>query len=447
MSNQRFTTIVPLTIIMTIGLILRLLFFSLYLQHNPLIVSFDSAHYHSLAQSLESGNGYVDKQNKPYFYRLPGYSFFLASCYYLFKNSAVAALWSQVILSILIPLFIFFLTRILFPSYPKAHLFATLLASLHPGYLIYSGLMMSETLFIILFILFTIMFFKIVQHPTQIDALLCGLILGLTSLVRPVGHLLLPLILGLLMLSPLTSKQKISSSLILTCTWGFTISWWLIRNYHFTGMIFFHTLGGPHFLNHCAAKLLMKQQNCSYNEAQNIAYHEVNQQITQQENIFNRPLLEIEETRIMEQYTKKLMLTSKSETIKLFLLNWFKTLCGLYSSELLVIESGGRLPSYNQETTLTQKLYRFINPETQTSIRFFIYYEILFFLLMIIGFCIGFYELITHNFFLASFIFIMITSIIFLSLGCGFARLRLPVEHFFIMLTSVFLAKIFSKKG
>lgn len=434
-------------LIFTLGITIRILFFLLYFQYNPLMTSFDSKHYHELALSLANGKGYSDAQENPYFYRLPGYPLFLAACYKFFNNSPINALLIQAILSMLIPLLLFFLSSLLFPQQKIIQLCATFLAALHPGYIIYSGLMMSETIFVILFLLFTYFFFKLLIQQASWLVLPCGLFLGMASLVRPVGHLLLPFIIFLTIFTAHSFKKKLAHSCLLFFSWLMPVSFWLIRNYQLTGMLFFHTLTGPHFLNHCGIKLLMKQEGISYLEAQAQAYQEINKLIAQKKILLHRPLEKIEEATIMEAYTKKLMHKNSLATLTLFTINWVKTIFGLYSSELLVIESGGQLPSYDSESSLPKKLYRFLVPTASQPIKFFIYYEILFFIMILIGSFLGLWRIAKYNLLLTIVTMIFIASFIFLSLGCGFARMRLPIEHFFIMLTSVFLKAMFSKKG
>jgi hypothetical protein len=80
-------------------------------------VNVDSRQYDFVAVSLVQGKGYSDYQGNPYFYRLPGYPFFLAFCYKIFGYHQHAAILMQIILSSFIPLMVFSLALILFPHH------------------------------------------------------------------------------------------------------------------------------------------------------------------------------------------------------------------------------------------------------------------------------------------------------------------------------------------
>ncbi len=136
-----------------LSFIIRLIFLNLFLADNPCQLMYDSAHYHNPAVSLVQGKGFA-VGDKPYFYRLPGYPLFLASCYKVFGLDVRSTLMVQLLLASLIPLLIFFLAQALFPKKTLIAWLAASCAVIHPGLLIFSGLVMTETLFVLFFTFF-----------------------------------------------------------------------------------------------------------------------------------------------------------------------------------------------------------------------------------------------------------------------------------------------------
>lgn len=401
----------------------RLFFFLLFLKDNPCLLLFDSGHYHTAALHLAQGQGFVGADGLPYFYRLPGYPLFLALCYTLFNFNVLCTLIAQMVLASFIPLCVFFLSLKLFPDDMRCAKAAALITALHPGFLILSGLLMSETLFILLFLLF----FLVLLPNCFFSA---GVLLGLATLIRPVG---LPLIL-LACIVTFIVKRNYFFSLTLFAGWAAIVGTWLLRNFLLTGSIFLHTLSGPHLLNHGAVRVTMAAQHISYQQAK--------QQMQQQFESMQRSVAptEIEHSRLAEKLALQTMLKQPIQTIKLCINNVIKTIFSLYSSELLVIDSGGQLPTYDQRS-VKDMLSRFLLPHlTNTKIIFVIYLEILLHLLLLIG-ALGFFlsALITKNF-LPQALIMGAFIILFLALSCfcGFARLRLPVEFFLIIMATRF---------
>ena len=100
-----------------ISFIIRALFFYLFLSKDENYLVADSQPYHCLAERIASGNGITNLDGTPQFFRLPGFPLFLATGYKLFDFDIEKALWLQVILACFIPILVFCLSLILFPSY------------------------------------------------------------------------------------------------------------------------------------------------------------------------------------------------------------------------------------------------------------------------------------------------------------------------------------------
>ena len=468
--------------LLMLGLAVRLFSLFFYFRYNPLMLSFDSGHYHQTALSLLSTGSFSDAAGAPYFYRLPGYPFFIACCYTLFGVNPVVVLCIQNILSLAVPLALYFLTIQLFPEYLAAAFIAFTLALFHPGYIIYANLLMSELLFLLLFLCFIFLFQEaLLSNKKQGDSsgyrsfFMAGIFLGLASLVRPIGHIIFITALFLSAISffkdfYFSQKRLFAQFFSLSTGWLLIVSGWLVRNYLLTGSLFFHTLSGAHFVNHVAIKATMHEYTISYDEARNLCYQEINKiRAAEKKRLHAHELHSYQEALLAEGYAKKVMLRNSFYSVRLFIENIIKTVLGLYSSELLVIASGGQLPPYEPHSSLISRAARYLFPQGSPIISCIIWYEIALWLLLLLTTCfvllnfariflIKKFKIITEaksekskkNSLEMSLFFeqaVIAFVCIVLSFGCGFARLRLPSEYFFIMVTSVFIAEKISKKG
>ncbi|MFA6990534.1 MAG: hypothetical protein WC192_00580 [Candidatus Babeliales bacterium] len=487
-----------------LSLAIKVIFFLIFLKNNSCLLMFDSGQYHKVALNILSWTGQTN------FYRMPGYPVFLAACYKIFGVHPIAALIMQIILGSLIPLLVFALALVLFDkstfnSQIKTAKLASLVACFDLGYIIFPGLIMSEILFTMFFTLFLILFLynytpffckspllKTLRQPLRqapslrselasagrqgerdehtkepargelvepfqrvltfpISRLfLAGIALGIACLIRPVGHGLFLTSIFMLMVSKDKFFVKIKSIALFSTGLAFTLGIWIFRNFLLTGYIFMHTLSGPHFLNHSAVRLCMMDEKITYEQAQKKVYAELKNLEPAKTNVLGKPLQEIEHCQLAEKLAISYMLKNPVLTVQHFISNMLKTTFGLYSSELLVIDSGGQLPEYSNNRSIKSIFKRFLLPDVNNKfIIWVIYFEIIFFLFILLG--------------LAIFIFIspidrgkictliktlpFICCLIFLTLSCGYARLRLPIESFLIILAIKEWQLLFSKKG
>lgn len=447
-----------LLMLFTIGLLARLLFFDLFLRDNPIRLGFDAGHYHNVAVNMAEGKGFVTENNQPYFYRVPGYPLFLATCYKIFGVDAEKALWVQIIFASIIPLLMFLLSLACFPSRPLVAKWVGCLAVMHPGLLIFSGLVMTETFFMIMFLLFLILFmhtlFFSTSHRQPYDLVLAGFFLGCASLIRPVG---LAITLFACCAVFFISAQRLKNMMALFGGWLFIIGIWLVRNFLLTGCLFLSTLSGPHCINHGAVRVMMASKSCDWQEAQHMIQADLAVTYKLLQERYGRPLHEIEICTAAESYALGVLRQYPCQTIKLCLLNMFKTVFSLYSSELLCIDSGGSLPPYQAGRSIKDMVMRFLCPEVKNKniigviyaeliINFFILLGLLgFFIRLISGWLRGQNRHSPQDYPRdARMIMVMLGfAIIFVGLSslCGFARLRLPIEPFFIMLSLMFWIK------
>lgn len=133
-------------------------------------IVFDSQQYHQVAQHIAQSKGVTNSDGTNNFYRLPGYPAFLALGYKLFDMNIARTLWIQVVLASILPLLIFLLSLTLFPSHLLLAKIAALFSAFHLGFVMYAGMLATEPLFLIFFLLFLILFYKSIKisaHQTS----------------------------------------------------------------------------------------------------------------------------------------------------------------------------------------------------------------------------------------------------------------------------------------
>lgn len=436
--------------VFVLALGVRLLFFTMFLRDNPMQLAYDSAHYHNVAVSMVQGKGFTNQQGEPYFYRVPGYPLFLAGCYKIFGINPSKALLVQIVLASLIPILLFLLTLVCFPAHILLAKIVSVVSAFHVGLLIFSGLVMTETLFMIMFLLFLILFFVggIRKSSRTIQVMfLSGLCLGAASLIRPIGLVLV--LFACAALYFLSSQQSLQKAIALATGWSLFVGIWVLRNFLLTGVIFLHTLSGPHCINHGAVRVVMDVEQCSWQEAQRIVQQELAARRNEIEAGYGRPLYEIEISNDAEMYAVSVFKKYPIQTAKLCVINMFKTVFSLYSSELLCIDSGGQLPPYKAGRGIKECVMRFLMPEVHDKrIIMIIYAEIIMHLMILLGF---FYFCVQSLFRRRNLGIMMLAlgfTILFVGLSslCGFARLRLPIEPFLIMLALMFWIQILGKE-
>jgi hypothetical protein len=161
----------------------------------------DQVEYVSLARNLLHGQGYsfIDPRfrDRVYAFRMPGYPLFIAALGGNLRNVRIA----QALLDTSTVMAIYLLARLLMPGADRrAALFAAAIVTVNPLLIYFSGLILSETLFVAMLVwgmLLLIAGFGSERRPGRAPVWLAGgLILALAVLVRP-SAALFPLVLGI----------------------------------------------------------------------------------------------------------------------------------------------------------------------------------------------------------------------------------------------------------
>jgi len=463
----------------------------------------DSNTYHLVAQGFADGKGIASPSGAPNFYRLPGYPIFIAVFYKLFGADPYKALWGQVVLASFIPLLMFFLSLAMFPRRRWLAYASGVGGAVHIGLVFYAGFFMTESLFLVLFLLFLLFFVRAIhlffcpEKPEVICTQMCGdcvasfipdpmpmvpsfmqfyeriaqrskevckprtvcsstrvlqnlltsgFFLGLASLVRPVGHYLIWVVLVLIAVSVGTWRQKLKNGAVFFVAWLFPVLFWLVRNYMLLGHLFFHTLPGGHFLYLSATRVMMAADNITYTQARTKAAQDVHMLIREQEHKAGRSFNEIERCYVHEQLARHYFLQHPLITAKIWLTDMVRTCLSLYSAEVVYLESGRKSIDYFAANRTWWSLFeRYLFPQTESSwVRALIYAEIVMFLLLLLGFLFGFIRVmlsLVQQLFLAADLCSWLRVLPFMglfivvALAGGYARMRLPIEPLLMILS------------
>lgn len=407
---------------------------------------FDAQHYYAMAQDFLVYRSFSDGTGNYHFYRLPGYPLFLVFCHWLGGGISLV-IFFQTILALTIPVVVFCIARQLACS-RKPSLIAAAIIVVHPGFLIFPGLIMSEIVFTIIFLFFILLLLHGRRSSNSLFMILSGLLLGCATLTRPVvgfplfvfAHLVI------FLMSNSCFKRKIIAMLFHFVGWTSIVGLWVLRNFFITGYFFLHTLSGNHCINHGAVPVVMKARGCSYIFAKNLVQKEVCS-VYRTHHQWNCEV--VEKSQLAEACAYKIMLSHPFELIRHCIVNIVKTLGGLYSAELLVIDSGGELPGYSNERGFKEMLMRFLFPSVHNwMIIPIIYFEIFLHFFVLLGALLfvfmSFYRVLWRD--IIFFVIPLVTIFVVFSCLCGFARLRLPIECFLIMVAVEFWYDMASRK-
>lgn len=488
-----------LIFIFILSLLLNLLFFNFFLKENKDYWRGDTPWYHEVAVQVANGNGIVEKDGVASYYRVPGYSLFLALCYKLLNFNIEKTIYVQILLSTLIPILIFLLSMTLFPGHMLVAKISSFLFTFNLGNWLYSGFVMSEIIFMILFLLFLILFLsslrpvilsltedlviskKLFLNKEQIEdwipsqseddkgvskfsksaggskycellsshyktLFVSGIFLGVASLVRPVGAFVVFLSLFIIVISKLSMQQKFRYTVLFFLSWFLIVSFWLVRNFLLTGDVFFHAMPGDHFVTYLASDVKSIAQDKSFLQARRELLDKWDEFVKKREGVEDKNINYREVSKLGEKISYNIFIKWPFITARRCFLNFLKTIFGFHTSIFLDKYSTNFI-GYDTDITIMDKIKLYLAPKVDNKFFiFFIYYEILW-MLFYLG-AIGFFilSLFRQNLFFVSFVlFLFISLFIFLTLGIGLARLRYPIEPILTILATYFWIKIKKK--
>ena len=260
----------PVISLFLIALTLRLFWMMIVLVCNSEtgFYDWDTDQYWAIAQSLnENGEFAYYNGNEVYYIhsRLPGYPIFITPFQNGSLNLSILIIF-QCILGALTSS-ITFKIACLFGLRKRYAFLAGLITAFHFPSIIFSCLVMSETLFAFLFVCSTYFWLQGLINNNRKSIMLGALILGLSIYVRPVS-LYLPFVLPFASLFFMKSwKDKVAASLIVISIPLLVISPWIIRNKMVFDKVFVSTNGDFNLLYFRAAGAMCEAEGISLDQA------------------------------------------------------------------------------------------------------------------------------------------------------------------------------------
>lgn len=192
----------------------------------------DAGVYKKLAVNLLNTHTYGRIAGVPDAQDPPVYPFFLALIYMIFgsgKLSIVVVRLIQALLGSFVCVIIFFIAKEIFDK--KVAILSSLLVALHPALIAYTGMHLTETLYIFLLSLFVLYMLKSYFDLSIINTFLSGLLLGIGFLNREVLLLFPFFIVGGLFILGYKFRQVVKYAAIILVGMTVIIGPWTMRNF------------------------------------------------------------------------------------------------------------------------------------------------------------------------------------------------------------------------
>lgn len=465
--------------------LIRASVFYFYIQHQERYFQPDSNDYHNSALSIGLGYGMTKLNNgQPIFWRTPGYPLYLSWFYKYFgiksgtfsdnMPAEKASLWVQILLTSVIPIIIFFLALSLTGVLSIAWITAWI-SVIHLGLILASTFFLTEGLTLIFFYLFLIFFYKSFQsygdpgfdypglqarqstpgknslnkNRWKLNLVIAALMLAIATWIRPMGQFVaLASIILMLIVSQDSWRLKAQKALLFLLVFFAAISPWYIRNYKLTGKVFFCPMFGLYLNTFIAPKILRSIHGGSFEQ------HWRHQQgVAQQKAMKELPnALKTKKFLVLEDISGSVAWPLVTQhpwyTFTAWMPEVIKSSFDLYSYQLVAIAN--ECWKWDPlEEFLGEKMVACLHKGSiPTPIRLVSWIEFAFSCFLWVSLLIGAWKFLLHPmlarfkvapttqhtcalWFKAAF---LIGSILFMTGGFGYARLRLPVEPLIIIL-------------
>jgi 4-amino-4-deoxy-L-arabinose transferase-like glycosyltransferase len=201
----------------------------------------DAAEYDRLGWTLAETGCYCEAGFATA-YRAPGFPFFLALVYRLFGHAPSIVLWLQIGLGLmLVPLGYGIARRLSFSE--QAARLTAILAVLFPGLILYTNLLLSETLFVGLLALGI----WLCLSGRMVSLVIGGVILGAAVLTRPIALLVPVVMVGHWWMMRRSARDTLLSAALVLAGMLPVLLPWMLRNESAVGRFTIATSGGVNF--------------------------------------------------------------------------------------------------------------------------------------------------------------------------------------------------------
>ena len=361
-----------------------------------------------------------------------GYPFFMTACRMLYQNNYII-----IIAQILLACCSILLLHASAAHFTSASKKATIwLASINLGYMLYPHFFLTETLMVFLI---TLGFFLLLknyhaQEPNNILFFFAGIIFSFSMLVKPSILYLIPFwIIGFVLQNKKTISTKLKSMLIFIASFALLPLIFMHCHYQKFGYHYLKSVDKVNlyyfFLPHLQANIA----GTSFEEAQKSLHEQYPIQNYADPHAFDQ----------IQNLCLQTILAHPVTSLQVWTTQMLKTLMGLYTNHLKVLLSteikGGECSFFKFSGTLYQKIMQYLSYKTDSHFLIFLgIFELIIRLICIMLALIGTYQIIIQKDWMG-FWFLIIPTGYFWGItgadGCG--RLRMLVEPFFILLSSI----------
>ena len=257
-----------LTLIFALALGLRLLNLAVSDFSMGAMLVEDAKMYWSFANS---GQGFLDTARMIIFdqpERVPGYTLFLAAMISLFGEYFLPVLLIQCLFDSITCLMIMALGHRVFPT--NSWLFG-FLAAVWPNLIMHSAMLLTDTLFIFFFTTFLLSFVWLLEKQKMSYALIVGIMLGITTMTRPVTQVFILLTPVLVPIMLICAKARLRDALLQSITISLVslsfLSPLLLNNIQTHDSYALTSQNGTHLQNWVAAEIVMLRDGTSRADA------------------------------------------------------------------------------------------------------------------------------------------------------------------------------------
>jgi 4-amino-4-deoxy-L-arabinose transferase-like glycosyltransferase len=287
-----------------LALVLRLGAFGVAYQRGELFHPPDSEEYDQLALNLAARGVYSLEESAPRppdLTRTPVYPFFVAGCYCLAGHCPELAVAIQISLAVGTVLLIWGMARRLLPA--SAALTSACLLALDPLSIHFATLLLSETLFTLLFYSALYCLLVYLRGPGWGQVLTAGLLTGLAILCRPIAVFWpLALLPGFLLVAWHWRRwQCLGHYCVFVIGASAVVAPWIIRNERAGGLAVLTTVKGINLYYHRAAMIVADQQGVSLEDAQRLLKKRLRQAAERDH------LTPAQEYRLMERWGEEII--------------------------------------------------------------------------------------------------------------------------------------------
>jgi len=455
-----------------VAFVLRAAVFHWYIQYEERYNQPDSPGYHLAGLCIAYGHGMTRPDTKmPIFWRTPGYPWYLShffkkhppvnSTFEACKDAHLASIWLQILLTSLIPLFVFFLALTLTQSTIISWIVAWI-SAFHMGFVLASTFLLTDALAQLFFVLFLLCFFRGLklwrEKVTGCKPFLwvtgAALSLSIYTWMRPMGQFVALAALILMLFAQGNWKSKLTKIVLFIALFGATIAPWFIRNHRLTGHWTFCPLFGLYFNVFNAPKILARINNCKLEDA--------HKQLTMDAGkLTYQKMIELQKTKSPYVVCGEMVCLQTALPLLLahpfyFMYDWCvevaKTTFDLYASQLVALYNNcfkwDPIVEFLDEK-IKECLYKKPLP---MSLRILAWFEFMASILIWLGIIAGFYIFTIKTLFNWKSInqhiknygllwltcLYMIGAVVGQTGGFGYARLRIPVEPLILILAVTF---------